>query len=92
MDTNTLLTSCLEKVIEQRGQDVFLKAGASPRMRLGGQVVSLHLKALSAAEIRGLVDELLDLPQKEILQKNKSVDFGFSFREKNCRFRVFSRL
>jgi twitching motility protein PilU len=88
MDTNAFLKSCLEKVIEQKGQDVFLKADVSPRMRLGGQVVSLHLKALSAAEIRELVDELLDLTQKEILQKNKSVDFGFSFLEKNCRFRA----
>jgi pilus retraction protein PilT len=88
MDTNSFLKSCLEKVIEQKGQDVLLKAGASPRMRLGGQVVPLPLKAPSAAEIRGLVGELLDLQQKEILQKNKSVDFGFSFHEKNYRFRA----
>ena len=88
MDTNAYLTSCLEKVIEQRGQDVFLKAGTSPRMRLGGQVMSLPLKALSGEEIRELAGELLDPRQKEILQKNKSVDFGFSFREKDCRFRA----
>jgi pilus retraction protein PilT len=88
MDTNAFLKACLEKVIEQKGQDVFLKAGSSPRMRFGGQLVSLNLKAPSAAEIRELVGELLDFPQKEILQKNKSVDFGFSFLEKNCRFRA----
>jgi twitching motility protein PilT len=88
MDTNAFLKSCLEKVIEQKGQDVFLKAGSSPRMRLGGQLISLNLKAPSAAEIRELVGGLLDLRQKEILQKNKSVDFGFSFHEKDCRFRA----
>jgi pilus retraction protein PilT len=88
MDTNAFLKSCLEKVIEQRGQDVFLKAGSSPRMRLGGQLLSLNLKAPSAVEIRELVGGLLDPTQKEILQKNKSVDFGFSFREKDCRFRA----
>ncbi|MFH1800276.1 MAG: PilT/PilU family type 4a pilus ATPase [Candidatus Omnitrophota bacterium] len=88
MDTNAFLKYYLEKVIEQRGQDVFLKAGTPPRMRLGGQVIVLPLKAPSATEIRELVGELLDLLQKEILQKNKSVDFGLSFREKDCRFRA----
>lgn len=88
MGTSAYLTSCLEKVIGQKGQDIFLKAGAPPRMRLGGQIVSLPLKALSGEEIRALADELLDPRQKEMLQKNKSVDFGFSFREKDCRFRA----
>jgi len=87
MDTNTFLKSCLEKVIEQKGQDVFFKAGAPPHMRLGGQVVSLPLRAFSGEELRELTYDLLDPRQKEILEKNKSVDFGFSFHEKNCRFR-----
>jgi pilus retraction protein PilT len=88
MGTNAFLTACLEKVIEQRGQDIFLKAGVPPRMRLGGQVVALSLKAPSAEEIRELVGGLLDPRQMEMLQNNKSVDFGFTFREKGCRFRA----
>ena len=88
MDTNAHLTACLETVIEQGGQDVFLKAGTPPRMRLGGQVVPLPLKALSGEEIRELVGKLLDSRQREILQKNKNVDFGFSFHGKDCRFRA----
>ncbi|MEI7750460.1 MAG: PilT/PilU family type 4a pilus ATPase [Candidatus Omnitrophota bacterium] len=88
MDTNAYLTDCLEAVIEQRGQDVFLKAGVPPRIRLGGQVVSLPLKGLSGEEIHELATELLDPHQQEMLQKNKSVDFGFSFHERGCRFRA----
>jgi pilus retraction protein PilT len=88
MDTKAYLTSCLEKVIEQKGQDIFFKAGTPPRMRLGGQVVALPLKALSGEEIRQLADELLDPRQKEMLEKNKSVDFGFSFHSRDCRFRA----
>lgn len=88
MDTKAYLTSCLEKVIEETGQDVFLKAGTPPRMRLGGQVVPLPFKALSGEELGELIGELLDPRQKEILQNNKSVDFGFSFRERDCRFRA----
>lgn len=88
MDTKAYLKLCLEKVIEERGQDVFLKAGASPHMRLGGQVVALPLKALLGEELLELTEGLLDPRQKEILQKNRSVDFGFSFHEKDCRFRA----
>jgi pilus retraction protein PilT len=75
-------------VVEQKGQDVFLKAGSPPRMRLGGKVAPLPLKAIAAEELAELMEELLDSRQKEMLQKNRSVDFGYSLHEKNCRFRV----
>lgn len=88
MDTSAYLRSCLERVIEAKGQDVFFKAGTPPRMRLGGEVLPLPMKALSASEIAALALELLDPRQQEMLQKNKSVDFGFSFHEKDCRFRA----
>ncbi len=88
MDTNAFLKSCLEKVIEQKGQDIFFKGGTPPRIRVGDHVVPLPLKGLSGEEIAELTDELLDSQQKEMLQKNKSVDFGFSFHEKDCRFRA----
>jgi len=88
METHVLLAVCLGKVIEQKGQDVFFKAGAPPRMRLGGQVVSLPFKAFSREEMEELVAKLLDPAQKELLKKNKSVDFGFSLQEQGCRFRV----
>ncbi|MFH0985591.1 MAG: PilT/PilU family type 4a pilus ATPase [Candidatus Omnitrophota bacterium] len=88
MDTKDFLASCLGMVVEQKGQDVFFKAGTPPRMRLGGQVVSLPLKALSGEEIHEIVSELLDPQQKEMLLKNRSVDFGLSFQKENCRFRA----
>ncbi len=87
MDANVFLSACLEKVMDQRGQDVFLKAGAPPRMRLGGQVIPLPLEAFSGEQIAGLAAELLDPRQREMLQKNRSVDFGFSFYKQDCRFR-----
>jgi len=87
MDANAYLTSCLETVIEQKGQDVFLKADVPPRIRIGGQVVAMAMPGLSAAEIRELTERLLDPRQQEMLQKNKSVDFGFTFHAKDCRFR-----
>lgn len=88
MDTKAYLKSCLEKVIEQKGQDVFLKVNAKPRMRLGGQVVSLPLQALSNEELLAMARELISPQQWASLELNQSVDFGFSFHEKNCRFRA----
>jgi len=88
MDTNVFLKTCLEKVISEKGQDLFLKAGTPPRMRFGGMLVTLPLKALTGEETATLVSELLDPAQRELLQKNKSVDFGFSFHEQGCRFRA----
>jgi len=88
MDTNAVLRACLEQVISEKGQDVFFKAGTSPRMRLGGVLVPLPLKAFTAQEMASLVNGLLDPSQQELLRKNKSVDFGFSFHEQDCRFRA----
>lgn len=88
MDTNAYLRSCLAFVIDRKGQDVFLKAGSPPRMRIGGQVSSMPLKAIGAEELAALVGELLDPRQKDLLLMNKGVDFGFSYQEKDCRFRA----
>lgn len=79
---------CLEKIIERKGQDLFFKVDAAPRMRLGNQVFPLPLQALKKDEMVALADVLLDANQKEVLAKNQSVDFGFSFEEQACRFRA----
>lgn len=88
MDTKAFLVSCLGMVVEQKGQDVFLKAGGAPRMRLGGKVVTLPLDPLSREDIHALVEGFLDAHQKSVLQKNRSVDFGFALKEINARFRA----
>ncbi|HOW58246.1 MAG TPA: PilT/PilU family type 4a pilus ATPase [Candidatus Omnitrophota bacterium] len=87
MEKVAYLKLCLEKVIEQKGQDVFLKAGVEPRMRIGSQVTSLPLRAISETDLFELASELLTASQKKLLEANKSVDFGYSFHEKDCRFR-----
>ncbi|MBU9889921.1 MAG: PilT/PilU family type 4a pilus ATPase [Candidatus Omnitrophica bacterium] len=87
MDKKAYLEFCLENIVEGKGQDVFLKSGASPRMRIGAQVIPLPFRELTHEEARELVRGLLTSPQWDALEKNRSVDFGFTFREKGCRFR-----
>jgi pilus retraction protein PilT len=88
MGTHGFLKACLEQVIREKGQDIFLKAGVPPRMRCGNTLVFLPFAALNGEAMSSLAAELLDPAQKELLLKNKSVDFGFSFREQDCRFRA----
>ncbi len=88
MDKRAYLNFCLEKVIESKGQDVFLKVGVAPRIRVGTQVLPLSFRELASEEARELVRELLTPQQWEALEKNRSVDFGFTYKEKGCRFRA----
>lgn len=88
MDTKAYLKSCLEKAIEQKAQDVFFKADAAPRMRLGGQVFPLSFQPLSQDELTAMVRELISPQQWASLELNQSVDFGFCFHAKGCRFRA----
>lgn len=88
MDKRAYLKFCLENVIESKGQDVFLKVGAPPHMRIGTQVIPLPFKELSDQEARDLVRELLTPQQWAVLEKNRSVDFGITFKEKASRFRA----
>lgn len=88
MEKIAYLKMCLEQIIQKKGQDLFLKAGSEPRMRLGSQIFPLSLKAPNKDDLIALADNLLDSRQKELLSRNQSVDFGFSFHEKACRFRA----
>ena len=88
MDKRAYLRFCLENVIESKGQDIFLKVGAAPRMRIGTQVIPLPFRELTHVEAHELVRDLLSPQQWAALEKNRSVDFGLTFKEKGCRFRA----
>lgn len=87
MDSKAYLRPLLDKVVEMKGQDVFLKADAPPRVRIGGQVVPLEASSLSEDAMQHLAREILTPGQWQALQQTRSVDFGFSHDEKGCRFR-----
>lgn len=87
MDIKTYFRYVLEKVIESRGQDIFFKADSVPRMRIGGQVILLPFGKITGEEINALLREILTPFQLQALESQRSVDFGFSYGEKECRFR-----
>ncbi|HNX68734.1 MAG TPA: PilT/PilU family type 4a pilus ATPase [Candidatus Omnitrophota bacterium] len=87
MDINNYFKSCLEKMIEQKGQDIFFKVGVGPRIRVGGQLVAVEAPCLSNEQMHLLIRELITPQQMTFLEKSRNVDFGFTFKEKGCRFR-----
>jgi len=88
MDVKNFLTSCLGKVLEMKGQDLFLKVGSVPRTRLGGVVKPLVFDVVTEELTRGIVNELLNAKQKEKLARDLSVDFAFALMGETQRFRA----
>ncbi len=87
MDPKAYLSACLGKVLEMKGQDLFLKVGTIPRTRAGGRVIPVPMEAMSEELTHGLIKSLLNPVQQEWLQKSRSVDFGFSLIGSSQRFR-----
>ena len=88
MDARAYLADCLGKVLEMKGQDLFIKVGSVPRTRVGSKVVPLPYPAVTNEVTETIVREILNETQKTALEKNKSVDFAFSVIGPTQRFRA----
>jgi len=88
VDAKTFLSACLGKVLEMKGQDLFLKVGSVPRTRIGGTVKPLAFDVVTEEFTKAIVAEFLHDKQKEKLAKNLSVDFAFTLIGQSQRFRA----
>lgn len=66
----------LQLLIKQKGSDLHFASSSSPMIRLHGDLVKIDIPPMKASEVEALVLEILSPPQKERLQKNRSVDFS----------------
>ncbi|MEX1086939.1 MAG: type IV pilus twitching motility protein PilT [Candidatus Paceibacterota bacterium] len=73
-------------VLKEDGSDIHFSEGRAPVVRVASYLSILDRPKLSAADIRGLADQMLSSDQKERLIKDRSVDFAYSHTEK-ARFR-----
>lgn len=87
IDAKAYLNACLGKVLEMKGQDLFLKVGTVPRTRCGGIVTAMPLEVVKEEDTKGIVKSILNSIQLDWLEKNRSVDFAFSLIGTNQRFR-----
>lgn len=88
MDPIAYLNAVLGKVLEMKGQDLFLKVGSVPRTRIGGVVRPMPFETVTAKETEAITQALLNPHQKALLEKNRSVDFAFSLMGTPQRFRA----
>lgn len=88
MDPNVYLSERLGKVLEMKGQDLFLKVGSVPRTRVGSQVLAMPFEVVTAEETKSIAENILNEVQKKSLEKNLSVDFAFSLMGTMQRFRA----
>jgi twitching motility protein PilT len=81
------LDGLLHTAAARNASDVLLIAGATPMLRINGNLVSAGGAALDGEDVKSHVLPLLEPWQLEELQKKKSVDLSF-VREELGRFRV----
>jgi twitching motility protein PilT len=78
----------LEVVVKRDASDLHLQVGVPPQIRVDGRLAAIEdAPVLQPADLEQLVYSLLDDEQKEVLIKDKEVDFSFSFGQYG-RFRV----
>ncbi len=87
MNVLSVFNPIFEKLVEIKGQEIFLKAGTIPRARVGGELVILPFEKTDQALIVSFLDAILNQVQKDSLQKYRSVDFAFSASKNDQRFR-----
>src|ERR1700677_3145028 len=81
------LDDLLRLVIEEEASDIHLSVGVPPTLRLKGVLTPLNTAPLTPADMEVLARGIARPDQMERVNKEGSVDFGFSFRDRN-RFRV----
>ncbi len=82
------LKKYLKIMIEKNASDMFYRAGANVRMRIGGEVVTVDEKIVTLDEVNSSVKELTSNELRDFFQKNLDVDFGIYVPELEHRFRI----
>lgn len=80
------LEELIDIVIKEDASDLHLSEGRTPVIRVAGFLVTLSTRPeLTRADIKGILDNLIDASKKEILLSKKQVDFAFD--DGKIRFR-----
>src|SRR6185369_14574223 len=82
------LNKLLSIVLERDASDLHLMVGEPPIIRVDSQLIRLdNYQVLSNDTINDLLNVLLVPAQKELFEKQMTVDFSYAFKD-NVRFRV----
>jgi twitching motility protein PilT len=81
------IRSVLEKMIAARASDLHLKTGSAPVVRVDGVLYTLDEPPPNAAELREVVNQLLNEEQRQVFATKSEIDFAFGVAGL-ARFRV----
>lgn len=78
MDDGLLLDELLAQAMEMGASDVHLTVESPPKLRVGGELVSLDLAPLGRDTVTALIETLLSVERREILEQHGQIDFAHS--------------
>lgn len=89
MQNNSVrIENLLQEVIDKDASDLHLQVGLQPMLRVDGSLTAANdSPPLDEEMVENLIYSILDDEQKQILDKDKELDFSFAFGELG-RFRV----
>ena len=81
------MNKLLEKMVLDRGSDIYIASGAPPRMNVEGKLHDLAPEPLSPEEAKQVIRQILNDEQWGIFLRNRELNFAYSL-SKMARFRV----
>lgn len=72
------LDRLLLDTVERGGSDLHLTAGASPKVRISGDLVSLEYPVLTPTDVENLLLPILDQRLRKMLEESWELDFSYS--------------
>ncbi len=91
MILNPKIAEIIEVIITERASDLHLISDNYPVVRVDGKLTSLtKLGKLSAKDLEKIAFDMLGPERKEILLKNRDIDFSYNFENiVRCRVNIF---
>ena len=74
---NVKIQQLFKLMVENGGSDLHLTVGTSPGLRVNGEIVRVKVPALTAADTKRLIYQILTEEQKNEFEKNMELDFSF---------------
>jgi twitching motility protein PilT len=71
------LEELLQQLVERGGSDLHISAGAPPKIRIDGKLISVDSEILDAEQSQKLVYSVLDNDQIALFEKNLEMDMSF---------------
>ncbi len=83
------LNSLLDRMAGEMASDLHLGQDERPFARIHGKLVTFGDEPFSAAQMQGMIDELMTPEQKEKFRTARSVDIGYSFGDYRFRMNIY---